>query len=386
MPSFPYTTTSPPPTAGPLPVIERANLNTPYAAGGGGGGGSGPNLVVSTITFPDGTITTDGAIFSLGNQSTLTLSSDGSTFLGLKPTLNALLSEGGLSGVSVGANLIAGGIGLIGQGGVFNTQTPAFINGNGTGSVMVSSILVSSINGAAPAGGGVNPAGISTAQVAATASTLTLAANGQSVITLDDTKTIAIELLSKSGAGSIRLNGYSTIVTGDLNVSSINGAAPGGSNFTTASISTATISSLNGLNASQLTTSNNYAITGINIGSKAVPNVIPANGRASYVGNAFGKQQNVSFYFPLPSTTVGQLNIVQAGGPETWAWNEVPNIMLASEPNNVSTMNPIGISISMSGDPGAANQIMSFTYDLLSTPTRVEIPSSIRCAMTGYGY
>lgn len=56
MSAFPYITTSPPPTAGPLPVIERANLNTPYSGGGGGGGPStiGPNPVVSSITTNGG--------------------------------------------------------------------------------------------------------------------------------------------------------------------------------------------------------------------------------------------------------------------------------------------------------------------------------------------
>jgi hypothetical protein len=53
--SGPYTILSPPPTAGPLPVIERANLNTPYSGGSGPGPSTiGPNPVISTLTFAAG--------------------------------------------------------------------------------------------------------------------------------------------------------------------------------------------------------------------------------------------------------------------------------------------------------------------------------------------
>ena len=51
MPSFPYTTTSPPPTSGALTVVDRANESQSYAGGGGGGGSAGPDLALSSITL-----------------------------------------------------------------------------------------------------------------------------------------------------------------------------------------------------------------------------------------------------------------------------------------------------------------------------------------------
>ena len=137
-----------------LPITDSASVGAPYYASGGGGGGGTPNPSFSTITLPDGTVTGNGANFSVSNQSTIVLFSDSSTFPGLRPTFNAILANGQPNVNNLGANLIAGGIGLIGQAGQYSSQTPAFINGNGTGSVMVSSILVSSINGAAPGGSG----------------------------------------------------------------------------------------------------------------------------------------------------------------------------------------------------------------------------------------
>ncbi len=50
MSAFPYTTTSPPPTAGPLPVIERANQSSGPYGGGGGGGVSPTGISTAQVT------------------------------------------------------------------------------------------------------------------------------------------------------------------------------------------------------------------------------------------------------------------------------------------------------------------------------------------------
>ena len=137
MPSFPYTTTSPPPTAGPLPVIERANLNTPYAAGGGGGGAStiGPVLALSSLTV--------SSINGIGGDLVLNavggIVVDGPGFGLLFPTDGEINFQDSL-GSLVGVSSINGSVYPPPAGTTISSFTTA----------SVSSLSVSSINGAAP--------------------------------------------------------------------------------------------------------------------------------------------------------------------------------------------------------------------------------------------
>lgn len=122
MSAFPYNTASPPPTAGPLPVIERANLNTPYATGGGGG------------VSPVGISTAEVA----GITGQLNLIGDENTYIRM---------DGGNSTMFLVAGASSGQVTVNGN---FLVPLPnvAEIQGN---------LVVSSINGAAPGGGGGGP-------------------------------------------------------------------------------------------------------------------------------------------------------------------------------------------------------------------------------------
>jgi len=68
---------SPPPTGTPLSIVNQANPGASYfaPASGGGGGGAGPNLSVSTLSFPSGDEVSQGVI----NMSTVLSINDPTT-------------------------------------------------------------------------------------------------------------------------------------------------------------------------------------------------------------------------------------------------------------------------------------------------------------------
>lgn len=114
--------------------------------------------------------------------------------------------------------------------------------------VSSASLFCSTINGVVIGSASIPTDGISTNQVAA-ASGGTLSLFGGDVatsITLDSSKS-NITLLSASGTGNINLNAYSTIVQYDLNVSSINGQAPGAAVGTDIGVSSLQINSAGSL-------------------------------------------------------------------------------------------------------------------------------------------
>lgn len=261
------------------------------AGSGGGGGGGGPNLVVSTIQSQivgqedvifigangniifdqpaganaiqfDGTsngeIRNRGGVFKIGGYpgqpeipvsistlvvSTINGAAPGGGGVGPDPVFSTLTTQ---LDATIGGSVICGGITINGPGAttttlavnasnllsVANGVNTASIAGcgqiaNGPNPVSISSLSVSSINGAAPSGGGVDPAGISTGQVAAVGNALNLRVGSTEGITLDGISNI-LTLTAGTGTGKVQFSAYSTIIGFDLNVSSINGAAPGG--------------------------------------------------------------------------------------------------------------------------------------------------------------
>ena len=139
---------SAPITAGGLPVVNNANLTLPYASGGGGSVPS--NLTVSTLTVSQGNTTGINMRYADGTSSIGVSADDGAYFNQIKPSLIVANNFGSV--VALGADIVAGGLGLVGTGGAFNTQTAGYISGDGAGGIGISSLTVSSINGVAPGG------------------------------------------------------------------------------------------------------------------------------------------------------------------------------------------------------------------------------------------
>lgn len=225
-------------------LTNQSQLNNSSAfwapASGGGGGGGGPNLVVSTLTVADGSSGDNGLIFAIPNTSTLTLASDsGGDFPALGATLEFVQVDGN-SVIGVGANLIAGSIGLVGQGGNYATQTPAILAGLGNGTVSVSSMTISSINGAAPGGGGGgNPANLTTSSITVAGAAAALGADFQiyasdtNLYTLTTASTgtqlVSVDVGLSGGRNQVRVNGpldaqliYGSTIIGTTGVISLN--------------------------------------------------------------------------------------------------------------------------------------------------------------------
>lgn len=178
--SFPYTTTSPPPTSGALTVVDKANVSQSYAGGGGGGGGGGPNPQVSSLSVNDSgnvlmTWNNGGATLNFGFEATNTSSFilqqgigvSGTKVAGPEGCIQVLEKDGGAnqvfaplqaSGFEVCATAYPGGAfaGLYFSsiGSVLYSAVGQPLTIDAPAGVSVSSLTVSSINGAAPGGGG----------------------------------------------------------------------------------------------------------------------------------------------------------------------------------------------------------------------------------------
>jgi len=333
--SGPYTTLSPPPTAGPLPVIERANLNTPYSGGGGGGGPStiGPNPVVSSITTNGGATANGWDLIAAGfnfniNGSTLNLVNFGGGELAggqafninadTTPNIDLALflsttntSGGNIQGTSLvvqsdGAVYGAASLGAITDGTCYIASyaqgtTPQLstlnvyadavnmsslnvssINGaapGGGGSAIssfatasVSSLSVSSINGAAPSGGGAPPAVVSTISSLVNVSTINVGSPG--LLTIAG----GISVLDYVGAGSISTGSIVGIVPGgavsvpNLVTSSITTGQPQLNIDAPTSVSSLIVSSINGAAPGGGGASLQYSTI-----SNPIPNIVPVN-------------------------------------------------------------------------------------------------------------
>lgn len=270
-----YALVNPPPTAGPLPVIDSASLGVPYyaPASGGGGGGAGPNPVVSTLTFAQGDITEgngpgsinmsfalnvrDLAVSTPQNysfqfataqdptqyspdiaayQSTMNVFQIWGPSASQADTGNVLFTTDVLGRSAITALKAAGGL-----------STLAILADTVQ---MPTDLQVSSINGVAPSGGGVSPLGISTAQVAGSAGALSLVGPTSLV-------------LSSVNVNALGVNNFN-LGNGNLNVSSINGASPAGGGVDPAGISTNVVSAASG---TLLTLNSDSTTTQINIDS-----------------------------------------------------------------------------------------------------------------------
>ncbi len=280
MSAFPYSMASPPPTAGPLTIIDRANQSTPYSGGGGGGGtiissfntASVSSLSVSSIngaTPGTGSIPTNLNVSTLGVADSLSVGGGlalgkGIVDIGNLPTSQDITMEilgynsgtAALFGMSITSDTNTNTMTISSVG-----ATPILLNNISTingvaypppgGSAVstfdtasISSLSVSSINGAAPGTGG-------GASIAEGGAFVLCSSNGVIVMghipgaTLPDIQigdsmnTVGISLQNAQGdslalfAGTIGFTTQNVNMTGtNLNVSSINGGAyppPGGS-------------------------------------------------------------------------------------------------------------------------------------------------------------
>ena len=155
------------------PCLTNADINTPLFAlsgqGGGGGGGGGSTIITSTIQVNTitGNPSFEGSAFYLtqpnaGNDGITFVANPPSPISGVQPsTVGMRFDMGGQVGYILqnptagvgpgnGLQINANGITLGSSQGV----EIAGVNGNGAGSLTVSSLTVSSINGATPGGGG----------------------------------------------------------------------------------------------------------------------------------------------------------------------------------------------------------------------------------------
>lgn len=131
------------------PIINQTNVgsNTLSAqitsGGGGGGGGGGTDIIVSSITINSTGL--GGQYFPYNNTSTTALAVGGAG------NLIIVNQQGGVNpALTSGAQINTGEIILSGLTGDFGSQIQARVGADGQGNVQISSLMVSSINGATP--------------------------------------------------------------------------------------------------------------------------------------------------------------------------------------------------------------------------------------------
>jgi len=151
-----------------VPVQSDVNANKPFFAplgsGGGGTGGAGPNLLVSTISFPVSNQTTEGCVNYTGNlsfnDSTTAVKNtigfhNGNNYPGMPADVTAiqLAAPVGNQAVTV-IGAADDGSSYISATNTGSTPAPLVLSG---ASVNMSNLIVSSINGAIPYEGSANP-------------------------------------------------------------------------------------------------------------------------------------------------------------------------------------------------------------------------------------
>ena len=273
MPSFPYTTTSPPPTSGALTVVDRANESLSYS-GGGGGGSVGPNPVISTLTFPGGDQVTAGVIkmssiltindnatpvvqdFIFNTNFVSTGAADWNLISSFTSTPN-VFQVNGQAGNAASGQLISFA-GSDGNNGLLATDSASGLSKLylvGSSVVVPNDLTVSSINGAAPGGGGsVGPNPSVSSLTLASGGQINLNASGSSLgtLNLEYNSTISqgsqIAFQVSSGPGGF-LSQYYHAPTSSIKteyVSEIGGPqGPGGYSMAFANISSLSVSSIN---------------------------------------------------------------------------------------------------------------------------------------------
>jgi hypothetical protein len=196
-----------------------------FALSGQGGGGipSNPDLTVSTVTLPSDN---EGGQLTFGINNNPT-----SSFQVISDTLvtgaDAVIVTLKTPATDIGAPLACGSLSLL-EPGNYNTTGPAIINSVG-GSVNISSLNVSSINGATPGGGGGGGGPnleVSTLSFPFTNQTTTGVINMRSWLTINDPSTSVIQCFGLqtdiAGVGPPYTNNISSI-----NVIYINGPQGG---------------------------------------------------------------------------------------------------------------------------------------------------------------
>lgn len=150
-------------TAGALPVTNNANISLPYASGGGGG--SGPNPSVSSLTVaPNGQINLNASATQI---AALNLEFNSTLAQGSYIAFQVDQGPGGFIGMSYDPPTSTISVGYVSEVGGPNADS-----GFSMGLASISSLSVSSINGAAPGGGGLFTSSFNAVPCAASASTI----------------------------------------------------------------------------------------------------------------------------------------------------------------------------------------------------------------------
>jgi len=433
--SFPYTTTSPPPTSGALTVVDKANLSQSYAGGGGGGGGAGPNLAVSTLSVNDsGNITLDwnngGATLNFGYEATNTSSFNiqqgasvqQSRITGPQGSLQFVEQEGSVFGY---APVIASGIEI--ATGAFPGQASAGLySGNNTSilysinqpmlldapaGVSISSLSVSSINGAQPGSSGGGPT-LGTSSITTSTINFPTSSNSglfypaDSAVVANDVGISLTPLTGQYGnTGVVGAWGkevyqgaagfgefaaqryYVTDVTGGkTNQTLIENVGNQIQIQTPSSISLQADTYVTGsLNVSSLSVS---SING-SPGFLYVENPISSIGSLPILTSMLmrsGKLQTaqfeVNFQSTATSTTAGYIDMLcSAMAPGNWRWQQTPSAVINSITTGGGGM-ATGVNVQLSGDPGDLSQDLTLDYRFADS----NIPERIRVTLHGPGY
>lgn len=373
-------------SGGLVPLKTNAGPSaTLFGAGGGGQSTIGPNPAVSSLTFAPYTGGTTTGVLNISSELVI---QDFGTAVGqdfkfrtgfptsqldylssFASTINFVSVNGDGGDGNNGTLILAGssdGRTLIhGQVATNNITSTLTILGDPV--VIPYDLQVSSINGATPGTStGIPAAGISTNQVAnASGNILTLASDAATTITIDSSKG-AINLIANSGTGDITFTAYSTIVTNDLSVSSINGQAPG---------TGSALSSFNQLFTSSIGVPNPIADDLIIVGQNSYVNFDMTSGVLSQIG--FALSTSVAALFPsvvnISAYDLGNNDyILSVGRPGGSA-----NVITSISSLNVSSINgqtPGGggaLQFSTLGIPGGSG-ISSFVLTAGTTNTLVE--------------
>jgi len=335
---------------GTLPVsVSSLNVSSINGAQpGGGGGGVGPNPVFSTVTTQldatiGGSVACAGVTLNGANATTTTLAVNASNFLSVANGVN--------TGNIAGCAQIA----------------------NGPNPVSISSLNVSSINGAAPSGGGGPPPAI-TSTISSLVNLSSINFGSPGIVNMAGSlqvadyfgasaiSTLRIDSIVPGGSVVIPLAILSTVngpvSVSSLTVSSINGAQPGGTGSLYPKVST------------------------IGVGGGGVQTVytsISTNSIAQFTtpfdveaGHNYQISWNYSLA-PSATATYGQYASFYVGGPT------VAPIRTINTDLSISTVNQGSIVFTGTGSGGQANLFCvtntttAATLDLGYTTTNIEL-------------
>ena len=332
-----------------VPCVTNASASlsaTPTTGGGGGGGGITPNPVFSTVTTQlDANFGGSASCYGLTVNSAL----------GTPATLVA--GANGVLSISNGANC--------------SFLTNCGNISNGANAVTISSINVSTINGAAPGGGGSIPANL-------TVSTL-IAANATNVLNGNNPN---LQLRSQGSSGSsfqiITVPGVATglkidqgagqvsIQNADLVVSTINGAAPG----LPPAISVSSITNLSSINipaTGVLTVGGIVQCVGEYLGASAISTAIITGiaGSDVTISTLQVSTINGSAYPPASSGSSVGFSTIQGGNASTIQCPPGGATTLCG----FSTINGNGYSVSFQAQLQTFNGTFTDTHNVLGLTT-----------------